>query len=100
MAAAFVCNTLNLPTDFENHAAYVSGWLKKLHEDKRELLRCCADAQKIAPWVLGYHPDFKAAHEPEPPRRYYSVIVFRYASVALSATYLSVRNENLLLNAK
>lgn len=66
MAAAFVCNTLNLPTDFDNHAAYVSGWLKKLREDKRELLRCCADAQKIATWVLGYHPDFTAAQPARP----------------------------------
>jgi antirestriction protein ArdC len=39
MAAVFVCNALNLPTDFQNHAAYVTGWLKKLREDKREVLR-------------------------------------------------------------
>jgi antirestriction protein ArdC len=58
MTAAFVCNTLNLPTDFQNHAAYVDGWLKKLRKDERELLRCCADAQKIATWVLDYHPDW------------------------------------------
>jgi len=32
--------TFDLPTDLENHAAYVSGWLKKLHEDKRELFGC------------------------------------------------------------
>jgi antirestriction protein ArdC len=44
MAAAFVCNTLNLPTDFTNHAAYVAGWIRKLWTDKRELFRCAADA--------------------------------------------------------
>jgi antirestriction protein ArdC len=67
MAAAFVCNTLNLPTDFENHAAYVAGWLKKLREDKREILHCAADAQRIADYTLAYHPDFAATHQPERP---------------------------------
>jgi hypothetical protein len=56
MAAVFVCNRLNLPTDFQNHAAYVAGWLKKLREDKRELLSCAADAERIAEYTLSYHP--------------------------------------------
>jgi len=68
MAAAFVCNTLNLPTDFENHAAYVAGWLKKLREDKRELFRAAADAQKISDWTLGYHPNYAARHAAQPVR--------------------------------
>jgi antirestriction protein ArdC len=37
MATVFVCNTLNLPTDFENYVAYVTNWLKKIPEDKRYL---------------------------------------------------------------
>ena len=65
MAAAFVCNTLGLPTDFENHAAYVGGWLKKLREDKRELFHCAADAQKIANWTLNYHPEYAAKNQPD-----------------------------------
>jgi antirestriction protein ArdC len=68
MAAAFVCNALGLPTDFENHAAYVGGWLKKLREDKRELFHCAADAQKIADWTLRYHPDFAGKVEAHPDR--------------------------------
>ena len=62
MAAAFVCNMLILPTDFENHAAYVAGWLTKLREDRRELLHCVADAQKIADFVLAMHPDYASRH--------------------------------------
>jgi antirestriction protein ArdC len=65
MAASFVCNTLNLPTDFENHAAYIAGWLKKLRQDKRELFHAAADAQKIADYTLAYHPDL--AVRPEKP---------------------------------
>jgi antirestriction protein ArdC len=56
MAAVFVCNTLNLPIDFENSARYVGNWLRKLREDKRELLHAAADAQKIADYVLGVRP--------------------------------------------
>lgn len=44
MAAAFVCNTLGLPADYANHAAYISTWLKKLRNDKHEIFRCAADA--------------------------------------------------------
>jgi antirestriction protein ArdC len=67
ISAGFVCNTLNLPTDFENHAAYVGGWLKKLRSDKRELFRCAAEAQRIADWVLAYHPQYAARVEPNRP---------------------------------
>lgn len=69
MAAAFVCNVLNLPTDFDNHAAYVAGWLKKLKEDRRELFKCAADAQKIASYVLALHPEFalQAPRRPDEP---------------------------------
>jgi hypothetical protein len=54
MAAVFVCNALNLPTDYENSSAYVAGWLKEIREDKREFLHCAADAQRIADHVLAY----------------------------------------------
>lgn len=66
MATVFACNTLALPTDFENSSAYVAGWLRKLREDKRELLHCAADAQKIADHILAYHPNFaaKPTHAP------------------------------------
>jgi antirestriction protein ArdC len=49
MAAVFVCNTLNLPADFAK---------KKLREDKREILHAAADTEKIAAYVLAWHPAF------------------------------------------
>lgn len=67
MAAAFVCNTLGLPTDYENHANYVATWLKRIKEDKRELFRTAAEAQRIADYVLQWHPDFAPRQEPERP---------------------------------
>lgn len=67
MAAAFVCNMLNLPTDFNNHAAYISEWTKKLKSDRREIFHVAADAQRIADWTLAYHPDFTAKQLPTRP---------------------------------
>jgi len=69
MAAAFVCNTLGLPTDFTNHAAYIATWLKKLKAEKYELFRCAADAQRIADWTLAYHPECAAQSQPHRPDR-------------------------------
>ena len=67
MATVFVCNALGLPTDFQNSAIYIGGWLKKLKEDKREILHAAADAEKIAAYTLAWHPDYAAKHEPGRP---------------------------------
>jgi antirestriction protein ArdC len=50
--------TLGLPTDSPNHASYLASWAKNLKDDKREIFRAAADAQKIADYLLGFHPDF------------------------------------------
>ena len=68
MAAAFICNTLGLPTDFENHAVYVATWLKRIKEDRRELFRTAAEAQRICDYVLKWHPAYAAQIEAQPDR--------------------------------
>jgi antirestriction protein ArdC len=32
--------------------------VRKLKEDKREIFRAAADAQRIADYLLAFHPDF------------------------------------------
>jgi antirestriction protein ArdC len=49
---------LNLPTDIPNHASYIESWLKILKNDKREIFRAAAAAQKCADYCLGFHPDY------------------------------------------
>jgi antirestriction protein ArdC len=49
-----------LPCDIPNHASYVASWLEALRRDKREIFRAAADAQKIADYLLQFHPDFAA----------------------------------------
>ncbi len=58
---------LDLPCDIPNHANYLAFWIAKLKQDKREIFRAAADAQRIADYLLRFHPNFaaEAADEPE-----------------------------------
>ena len=60
ISAAFVCTTLGINPDISNTAAYVGNWLERLRNDNREIFRAAADAQKIADYLLGFHPDYAA----------------------------------------
>ena len=65
LASAFVGSTLGLPTDIPQHASYIASWIKVLKEDKREIFRAAADAQKIAEVALSFHPDYAATAKAE-----------------------------------
>ncbi len=48
--------TLSLPCDVPNHLSYIQSWVKVLRDDKREIFRAAADANRIAEWILSHHP--------------------------------------------
>ena len=48
--------TLGLPSDVPNHVSYIQSWIKVLRDDKREIFRAAADANRIAEWILSHHP--------------------------------------------
>ena len=52
---------LGLPTDIPNHASYIESWIKILKNDKREIFRAAAAAQKCADYCLAFHPDYAAS---------------------------------------
>lgn len=58
LASVFLGGTLGIPCDIPNHANYIASWVKKLKEDKREIFRAAADAQRIADYLLAFHPDY------------------------------------------
>lgn len=62
-ASCFMGNTLGLPSDIPNHASYLQGWLSKLRDDKREIFRAAAAAQRIADFCLAFHPEYGTAAE-------------------------------------
>jgi antirestriction protein ArdC len=66
MASAFVASVIGIPTDIPQHASYLSSWIKALKDDKREIFRAAADAQRIADMELGFHPDYVAQIQAEP----------------------------------
>ena len=62
LASAFVGSEMGLPCDIPDHASYVDSWLDVLRRDRREVFRAAADAQKIADYLLQFHPDFAASN--------------------------------------
>jgi len=66
LASAFVASELGIPTDIPQHASYIADWIKPLKDDKREIFRAAADAQKIVDMILGFHPEYAARIEIEP----------------------------------
>jgi antirestriction protein ArdC len=58
LGSVFVGSTIGIPVDVPNHASYIASWIKALRNDKREVFRAAADAQRIADMTLGFHPDF------------------------------------------
>src|SRR5664279_4786841 len=66
LSSAFMAGELGIPADIPNHASYIQNWLKPLKEDKREIFRAAADAQRIVDMILGFHPDYPAKNTAEP----------------------------------
>jgi antirestriction protein ArdC len=53
MGAAFLCAEAGISTAvLENQAAYVAGWLKKLHDDRKLVVHAAAQAQHAADFIL------------------------------------------------
>ena len=60
LSSCLVGSELGLPSDIPNHASYVKSWLDILKTDAREFFRAAADAQRIADYLLAFHPEFAA----------------------------------------
>jgi antirestriction protein ArdC len=57
-----VCAELGIAgCDFSNNAAYLASWLEKLRSDRKEIFRAAADAQRIADYLLAFHPDYASS---------------------------------------
>ena len=64
LAQVMICAELGIDDcDFTNGAAYIGHWLKKLNDDPKEVFRAASDAQRIADYLLAYHPAYAAKDE-------------------------------------
>ncbi|MGO9602607.1 MAG: zincin-like metallopeptidase domain-containing protein [Candidatus Binataceae bacterium] len=53
MGAAYLCAEAGISTAvIDNQAAYVAGWLKKLHDDRKLVVHAAAQAQHAADYIL------------------------------------------------
>ena len=58
LGSAFLCADLDLtPEVREDHAAYISGWLEVLKNDKRAIFSAAAHAQKAADYLARLQPE-------------------------------------------
>lgn len=64
LASAFIGSELGIPAEVVNHASYIASWLEVLRKDNREVFRAAADAQRIADFLLGFHPLYAARADP------------------------------------
>ena len=56
-----ICAELGIgDCDFSNNAAYIASWLERLRSDRKEIFRAAADAQRIADYLLAFHPAYAA----------------------------------------
>jgi len=54
MGSAFLCAHAGIsPSVIENQAAYISGWLGRLREDKKLVIQAAAAGQRAADWIRG-----------------------------------------------
>jgi len=54
-----ICSEIDLDDcEFTNGAAYIADWLSKLRDDKKEVFRAASDAQRIADYLLAFHPAY------------------------------------------
>ena len=60
-----VGSILGIPCDIPNHANYLQSWIDVLKQDRREIFHAAAEAQRIADYILGFHPDH--ATQPSEP---------------------------------
>jgi antirestriction protein ArdC len=58
LTSVAVGSMIGLPCDIPNHASYLQSWIAVIKEDRREIFHAAAEAQRMADYILGFHPDY------------------------------------------
>ena len=57
ISAAMISAELNIPDqDLPDNVSYLAHWLDRLRSDRKEIFRAAAEAQRIADYLLAFHP--------------------------------------------
>ena len=59
ISAAMISAELNIPDhDLPDNVSYIAHWLERLRSDRKEIFRAAAEAQRIADYLLAFHPAY------------------------------------------
>ena len=58
LTSVAVGSMIGLPCDIPAHASYLDTWIAVLKQDRREIFHAMAEAQRMADYILGFHPDY------------------------------------------
>jgi antirestriction protein ArdC len=58
ITSCMVGSIIGLPCDISNHASYIQSWIGALKQDRREIFHAAAEAQRMADYILGFHPGY------------------------------------------
>ena len=63
---SYICAELSIQCDFPNSVAYIAFWIDRLRSDRKEVFRAAADAQRIADYLLAFHPAYAERGQSRP----------------------------------
>lgn len=63
IASYFLADRLGIPHDPGHHASYVASWVEVLKQDKNEIFKAAAAAEKITEYVIGLEQEREVAQE-------------------------------------
>ncbi|MGL4447800.1 MAG: zincin-like metallopeptidase domain-containing protein [Aeromonas sp.] len=87
ISSMLVGDALGIGHDPAQHVAYVGSWIKLLQDHPLEIIRACADAEKIHDYVLAFELDLQPQLTPAP---------LRHDSVAVSQASVTPRAQSAL----
>jgi antirestriction protein ArdC len=58
LTSVAIGSMIGLSCDIPNHASYLQSWIAVLKADRREIFHAMAEAQRMADYILGFHPDY------------------------------------------
>lgn len=56
IGACYLCSELGIPTNDENHHAYLDGWLRKMKQDSSFIFKASSQASKAADFIMSFKP--------------------------------------------
>ena len=57
IGACYLCSELGIPTNDENHHAYLNGWLKKMKQDSSFIFQASSQASRATDYIMSFNKE-------------------------------------------